>query len=241
MNELARNKGTLSAKPWVKWRHITKLDPDRKNPPELIKTVLESGTDALMISGTQGITPKKVQRLLNAVRGHGMPVILEPVRSEAVTFNIDYVFVPAVMNSLDRWWLIGAHIDWLMALAKSRKDVPWQKIVPEAYIVLNPKSAVARVTNCNTNLSVNEVEAYSMFADSFLRFPIVYIEYSGTYGDPKIVRRVHENLREAKLFYGGGIDSKERAREMARYATIVVGNILYEDPEKYLDTILSTP
>jgi phosphoglycerol geranylgeranyltransferase len=237
VNELARNKGTLP-KPWLKWRHITKLDPDRKNPSELIKKVLESGTDALMISGTQGITPNKVQKLLNAVKGEGVPVILEPVKSEAVTFNVDYVFVPAVMNSLDRWWLIGAHIDWLMALARSRKGVPWRKIVPEAYIVLNPKSAVARVTNCNTNLSINEVEAYSMFADSFLRFPIVYIEYSGTYGNPKIVRRVHENLREAKLFYGGGIDSREKAKEMAHYATIVVGNILYEDPEKYLDTIL---
>lgn len=239
MNELIkRKKAPPSFEPWRKWRHITKLDPDRKNPPELIRTALESGTDALMISGTQGITMNKVERLLNAVKGHGIPIILEPVRSEAVTFNVDYVFVPAVMNSLDRWWVIGAHIDWLTKLARSRRGVPWKKIIPEAYIVLNPKSTVAKVTRCYTDLSMNEVQGYSMFADSFLKFPIVYIEYSGMYGNPKTVGQVRESLRQAKLFYGGGIDSRERAKEMTRYATIVVGNIIYKDPEKFLETVL---
>jgi len=237
VNDLPKTIASPEKGPWLKWKHITKLDPDRKNPPELIERVLESGTDALMISGTQGITPKKVTTLLDAIRGHDVPVVLEPVRSEGVTFSVDYVFVPAVMNSLDRWWLIGAHVDWLMRLQRSPKGVPWKKIVPEAYIVLNPRSAVAKVTKCNTNLSLNEIRAYSTFADGFLRFPIVYIEYSGTYGDPEVVRRVHESLRQAKLFYGGGIDSRKKAREMSRYATIIVGNILYEAPEKFLETI----
>jgi len=237
VNDLPQSRTIVEKKPWLRWKHITKLDPDRKNPPELIEKALESGTDALMISGTQGITPKKVTKLLDAVRGYDVPVVLEPVRSEAVTFSVDYVFIPAVMNSLDRWWLIGAHVDWLMRLQRSPKGVPWKKIVPEAYIVLNPRSAVAKVTKCDTNLSLNKIQAYSTFADGFLRFPIVYVEYSGTYGDPRVVRRVHESLRQAKLFYGGGIDSRKKAREMAHYATIVVGNILYEDSEKFLDTI----
>ncbi len=239
VKNLAKDKRLQSAdKPWLKWKHITKLDPDRDNPPELVRTVLESGTDALMISGTQGITPKKVERLLDAVRGHDIPIILEPVRSEAVTFDVNYLFVPAVVNSLDRWWLIGAHIDWLMKLQRMSRIVPWKKIVPEAYIVLNPMSAVAKVTKCDTDLSMNEVQAYAMFADSFLRFPIVYVEYSGTFGDPKIVERVRKSLRQAKLFYGGGIDSRKKAEKMARYATIIVGNVLYKDPDRFLETVL---
>lgn len=229
----------LSVDPaWRTWKHITKLDPDRRNPPELVQMALESGTDALMISGTQGITLGKVKRLLSQVKQCDLPIVLEPVKSEAVMFDVDYVFVPAVMNSLDRWWLIGAHIDWLMRLRRSRGRIPWKKIVPEAYVVLNPKSTVARVTNCDTKLSGDEVQAYATYADGFLRFPIVYIEYSGMYGDPKLVKRVRENLREARLFYGGGIDSAEKAKEMARYATIIVGNVLYEDRHKFLDTIV---
>jgi len=238
VNEFVGNTLGLFSKPWIKWKHITKLDPDRRNPPELVETALQSGTDAIMISGTQGITPRNVKRLLATVRQPDIPIVLEPVKSQAVTFDTDYVFVPAVINSMDRWWYIEAHVDWLEKLRRSHVKVPWEKIVSEAYIVLNPRSAVAKVTKCETRLSTEKVQAYSSFADGFLRFPIVYIEYSGVYGNPKLVKSVRETLRQATLFYGGGIDSRERAKEMARYSTIVVGNILYEDPKKYLDTIL---
>jgi heptaprenylglyceryl phosphate synthase len=57
------------------------------------------------------------------------------------------------------------------------------------------------------------------------------------YGDPRLVKEVGNALSDAHLFYGGGIDRRERAREMAEHATIVVGNILYRDMEKYLETL----
>jgi phosphoglycerol geranylgeranyltransferase len=103
------------------------------------------------------------------------------------------------------------------------------KVVPEAYIVLNPDSSVGKVTKAICDLTPADVAAYTSVADRYLRFPIVYIEYSGIYGDPMVVKAASDALDEALLYYGGGIDSAEKAAEMSRYAdTIVVGNAVYE-------------
>jgi phosphoglycerol geranylgeranyltransferase len=57
----------------------------------------------------------------------------------------------------------------------------------------------------------------------------VYIEYSGTYGDPAVVKAASDAIDQSILYYGGGINSAEKAAEMSRYAdTIVVGNAVYD-------------
>ncbi|MBS7645430.1 MAG: heptaprenylglyceryl phosphate synthase [Candidatus Bathyarchaeia archaeon] len=225
---------------WKNWRHITKLDPDRPNPPELISKVVNSGTDAVMVSGTQGITREKVKALLKMLRGKGIPVVIEPANKDAVVFDagVDYVFIPSVLNSNSKWWVIDVHVEWIVDQLKRGGEILWGKVLPEAYIVLNPDSAVARLTESRTDLSVEEILGYVKLADSFLRFPIVYIEYSGRYGDPEVVRMARSHIGNARLFYGGGIDSREKALEMAKYATIVVGNIVYRDVGSFLETVI---
>lgn len=223
---------------WRSWKHITKLDPDKPNPPELIDTVVSSGTDAIMISGTQRITREKVKALLKMLKGKDIPVVIEPANKDAVIFDVDYVFIPSVLNSNSKWWVLDVHVDWIVDQLKSNNKIIWSKVVPEAYIVLNPDSAVAQLTESKTNLSKEEILGYIKFADSFLKFPIIYIEYSGKYGDPGIVRIAHANIKNAQLFYGGGIDSKDKALKMAEYATIVVGNVLYRDVNSFLETII---
>ena len=210
---------------WRTWVHVTKLDPDRPVSPGLVEGVAASGTDAIILSGTLNVTQENLARLLSAVKDHGLPLVIEPAGPEAVRFEgFDLLFVPSVLNSRDTQWIVGKHQDWVM-----KQQVWWEKVVPEAYIVLNPDSAVGKVTRANCTVSPKEVAAYASVADRYFRFPIVYIEYSGIYGDPAVVKAASDSLHDAHLYYGGGIDSGKRAAEMARFAdTIVVGNAVYE-------------
>jgi len=224
----------MKENPWKYWEHITKLDPDKHISQADLKTIVESGTDAIMISGTQNITDKNVSQLISILKDYKIPKILEPATSKAVMYeHIDYIFVPLVLNSADLEWIVGKHVEWIKS-----HTIKWDMVIPEAYIVLNPESAVAKLTKSNTNLTPNEVIAYAQYAEKYLRLPIIYIEYSGAYGDPSMVKELSESLTEASLFYGGGIDSKEKAVEMKKYAAVVVvGNVVYTSMEKFLETI----
>ncbi len=216
------------------WNHITKIDPDKEITKEKLDRVVNSGTDALMISGTQGVTKTKLKKTLSMLEDCDLPKILEPSDPTTVMYDgFDDIYVPSVINARDPRWIMGHHKDWAINF-----NPRWEEITKEAYIVLNPDSAVGMVTQSNTDLSTEEVAAYAKIAEKYYDFPIVYIEYSGTFGDPEVVKAVSEALDESHLFYGGGIKSKDQARKMSKYAdTIIVGNVIYEDE---LDVYMST-
>ena len=219
---------------WKNWGHVTKLDPDRNLSKDDISEIATSGTDALILSGTLNITLENMQNLRDQVKDYGLPLVVEPPGPESVIDReIDLLFIASVMNTQDSRWIVGKHIDWVLS-----QKINWEKVVPEAYIVLNPESSVGKVTKAACSIDAAHVCACAEVADQYFHFPIVYIEYSGTYGDPEIVKAASDVLEHAHLYYGGGIDSAEKAREMSQYAdTIVVGNAVYE---KGLKTLIET-
>jgi phosphoglycerol geranylgeranyltransferase len=207
------------------WSHITKLDPDKELSDEVANGIAESGTDAVVVGGTQGVTREKARSFLSVLDDTGIPVVVEPSNPANVVSDGHELLVPTVLNAGSVGWVVGAHKEWV----RVEDDIDWSIVHPEAYIVMNPDSAVGRVTEAETDIAPDEAAAYGEVADRFFDLPIVYVEYSGTYGEPEVVEAVSDAVTDATVFYGGGVDDYNKAREMARYADcIVVGDVAHE-------------
>ena len=223
---------------WRKWKHITKIDPDKKITARVVDKIIESQTDAIMVSGTLGISKEKVKKVLALLKNYDIPKILEPAGAHGMVYRgYDWLFVPSIFNTESSAWINGIHKSWV----REHKDkINWDIVVPEAYIILNPKCSAAKVTKAKP-MTKDDVVAAAITAERFFKFPVVYIEYSGKYGDPQIVEAVKDNLKTAHLFYGGGIRTQKQAAEMSKYGTIVVGNTIYEGGlTTFLDTMRGT-
>ena len=224
---------------WRAWRHVTKLDPDRPLDARTLDLVYASGTDAIMVGGSTGITQAAVLQTLTLLQDAPVPVALEVSTFEAAMPGPALFLIPLVLNTPDPRWLGQAHTEALARLLPVVGPVvPWHLLLPEAYLVLNPDSSVARLTSARTSLTADEAAAHAAFAGQVLRLPLLYVEYSGTFGDMALVRAIKANAGAAHIIYGGGISGAREASEAAAIAdTIVVGNLVYNAPRRLRETV----
>ena len=217
------------------WRHVFKLDPAKEISDGHLERICESGTDAILIGGSDDVTLENVLDLMARVRPYSIPAVMEISTIESVAPGFDFYFIPTVLNSRNPKWIKGLHHE---AIREYGDLMDWEELVPEGYCILNPDCKAARLTDAHCLLVVDDVVSYARLAEHFFKLPILYLEYSGIYGDPKLVETVKRHLSDTRLFYGGGIDSAEKAREMARFAdTVVVGNVIYSDIEQAIRTV----
>ncbi|MFC5559148.1 heptaprenylglyceryl phosphate synthase [Ureibacillus thermophilus] len=217
------------------WRHVFKIDPSKELSDEALEKVCESGTDVIIVGGTDDVTLDNVLEQLVRIRRYSVPVALEISTIESITPGFDYYLIPTVLNSTNTKWVKDLH----HAAIKEYGDIMvWDELIAEGYCILNPDCKAAIATEAEANLSEEDVIAYARLAENYFKLPIFYLEYSGTYGDVEIVKAVKEVLNDCRLFYGGGIKTKEQAKEMAQYAdTVIVGNVIYENLDEALKTV----
>jgi putative glycerol-1-phosphate prenyltransferase len=229
------NGGFMNMYDVRQWRHAFKLDPNKKISDEELELVCESGTDAIIVGGTDGVTLEKVLDLMARIRRYTVPCVLEVSNIESITPGFDLYFIPSVMNSRDIRWMTGLHHE---AVKEYGELMDWDEILVEGYCILNEDCKAAKRTEADTHLEESDVVAYAMMAEKMFRMPIFYLEYSGMYGNPQIVRAVKEQLTDTRLFYVGGIATAAQAAEMGQYAdVIIVGNIIYENIKEALKTV----
>lgn len=222
-------------KNYDEWSHVFKLDPNKEITDEDLELVCESGTDAIIVGGTDGITLDDTLSLLVRVRRYPVTVALEVSNLEAITPGFDYYLIPAVMNSEDVKWILGQHHT---AVKDYGELINWEELIIEGYCVLNAEAKVASLTNAKTDLTEEDVMAYARLAEHMYKFPFFYLEYSGTKGPVEMVKRVSRVLSKTRLIYGGGITNGDEAKEVAAYAdVVVVGNAIYDNLKQALKTV----
>ncbi|MCD2254974.1 heptaprenylglyceryl phosphate synthase [Listeria marthii] len=215
-------------------KHLFKLDPAKNLPTNDLTKLIHSGTDGFIIGGTDNVQIEAVQNLYELLAETDLPIFLEVSDEAMILPEAEHFLIPVVLNTENSQWTHGLHKE----LIKEVGDfIPWKRVTSEGYVILNKSAKVAHLTEAKTDLTDEDIVAYARLAENIFRLPIFYVEYSGMYGDPEVARKVSAVLGDTKFWYGGGIRSKEQAAEMAKYAdTIIVGNIIYEDLEKALET-----
>ncbi|WP_280770347.1 heptaprenylglyceryl phosphate synthase [Salipaludibacillus daqingensis] len=222
-------------KVYYEWKHVFKLDPNKDLSEEALEQICESGTDAVIIGGSDGVTEENTLDLLMRVRRFSVTCVLEVSNLHSVVPGFDYYLIPSVLNTRHTAWLNGLHH---RALKEFGHLMNFEEVLSEGYCVLNPESKVAQLTDADTELDEEDIVAYARMTDQLFHMPIFYLEYSGIYGELSTVKEVSRVLEKSQLFYGGGIESLEQAVEMAEHAdTIVVGNIIYTDLKSALKTV----
>ena len=219
------------------WRHVFKLDPNKEISDDKLEKICESGTDAVIVGGTDGVTLENVLDLMARIRKYTVPCVLEVSTFESVTPGFDLYFIPTILNSSNVKWITGLQ---QQAVKEFGEIMNWDEIIVEGYCILNEACKAAQLTSAKTELTTNDVRAYAMMAEKMFQLPIFYLEYSGQYGDVELVAEVKKVLEKTTLFYGGGISTPEQAAEMAKHAdVIVVGNAIYENFAAALATVKS--
>ncbi|MBC2063442.1 heptaprenylglyceryl phosphate synthase [Listeria marthii] len=215
-------------------KHLFKLDPAKNLLTNDLTKLIHSGTDGFIIGGTDNVQIEAVQNLYELLAETDLPIFLEVSDDAMILPEAEHFLIPVVLNTENSQWTHGLHKE----LIKEVGDfIPWKRVTSEGYVILNKDAKVAHLTEAKTDLTDEDIVAYARLAENIFRLPIFYVEYSGMYGDPEVARKVSAVLGDTKFWYGGGIRSKEQAAEMAKYAdTIIVGNIIYEDLEKALET-----
>ncbi|RKD71217.1 putative glycerol-1-phosphate prenyltransferase [Sinobaca qinghaiensis] len=220
---------------YTEWQHVFKLDPAKEISDEDLEKLCESGTDAVIVGGTDGVTLDNTLDLLARIRRYSVACALEISELDAVTPGFDYYLVPSVLNAGDPKWITGAHQEALKSIGPL---IQWEEMIMEGYCIANPDSKAANRTGVAGSLDDEDILAYAQLADKLFRIPVFYLEYSGVLGPVETVKKTAAVLEQARFFYGGGIRTKEEAAEMAAFAdTIVVGNIIYENMKAALSTV----
>jgi phosphoglycerol geranylgeranyltransferase len=250
----------------AEWEHITKVDPEGGKRLPLAYPLYLRHTDAVSVGGSRDVTAGNTEATFELLAHTETPAFHEPSAPDHVTDatreQAAFVAIPEVLNGSVEAMVgtLGDGIEYVrddLAPARIDSKAPWlpqgvkDRLAEfaaswmladsnfEAYVIQNPDSAAAREAGVTESevLDPEEAAHRAMAAERRMGSEILYVEYSGTYGDEEgkgVVSAIEEATNWSRLWYGGGIDAREAATEMldAGADAVVVGDAFHEVAEE---------
>ncbi len=210
---------------------MTLLDPEKQSAEEagrLADSAAKSGTDAIMIGGSTGVTQGQVDATVLAIKAAAkVPTILFPASATNLSRHADALFFMSLLNSRDPRLIVG----------EQRRAAPLVKTwgletIPMAYLVVEPGMRAGEIGRADPipRGSLQTAVEYALAAQ-MLGMKLVYLEAGSGAPEPvppEMIRAVHE-ATDIPLIVGGGIRSPEAASMVAKAgADIVVTGTVVE-------------
>ena len=211
--------------------HMTLLDPDKQSAEEagrLAAGAAKSGSDAIMIGGSTGVTQEKVDGTVLAIKAAvNIPTILFPASAANLSRHADALYFMSLLNSRDPRLIVG----------EQRRAAPLVKrwgleTIPMAYLVVEPGMRAGEVGRADPipRSRPGDAVEYALAAQ-MLGMRLVYLEAGSGAPEPvpaAMIRAVRGAL-DIPLIVGGGIRTPEAAGGVARAgADIVVTGTVVE-------------
>ncbi|MBL7206252.1 MAG: geranylgeranylglyceryl/heptaprenylglyceryl phosphate synthase [Candidatus Aenigmarchaeota archaeon] len=228
--------------------HFTLIDPDKQSPEqagEFAKKAKESGSDAIMIGGSQPDLLMYLDETVKEVKKRvgDIPVILFPFSHSALSKHADAVFFMSLLNSRSTQYIIEEQMRGSVVIAKHAIEP-----LSMAYLIIEsgkPTSAefggdAKPIPRKKPEFAVGYALAARYFGMKF-----VYLEGGSGAEKPvttKMVAMVKKAVGEdVFVIVGGGIRDSETAKSLASAGAdiFVTGTIGEEDPEKFKEIIKS--
>ena len=225
--------------------HMTLLDPDKQKPQEagqLAEAAASAGTDAIMVGGSTGLTPKRVGETIRAIKdATDRPVIIFPTSASTLSEKADAIFFMSMINSGTMDLVIGQQIAGAPIVKKMGLEP-----IPMGYIVVEPGMKVGEVGMADViKQDEQERAAGCALAAQYLGMKLVYLE-AGSGAPQPVFSNIIQSVKAAidiPLIVGGGIRNPEQAAAVVGGGAdiVVTGTIVEEisDPEGVLKNIIA--
>jgi phosphoglycerol geranylgeranyltransferase len=210
---------------------MTLLDPDKQIPQEagrLAGAAAKSGTDAIMIGGSTGVTQQEVDATVLAIKAAAkVPTILFPASASNLSRHADALYFMSLLNSRDPRLIVG----------EQRRAAPLVKswgleTIPMAYLVVEPGMRAGEIGRAEPIPRADPQTAVEYaLAAQMLGMKLVYLEAGSGAPEPvpeKMIQAVRDAI-DIPLIVGGGIRTPEAASSVAKAgADIVVTGTVVE-------------
>lgn len=224
--------------------HLSLLDPDKievERAKDIAKTIESIGSSAIMVGGSTYLGRCSFDDLILELKsGSNLPIIIFPGNIASISKHADAIWFLSVLNSSNPYYITGAQALSAPVIKSCNLEA-----IPLGYIIISPGGAAGFISQANmVPPDKPEIAAMYALAAQYMGMRFIYLERGSGSNEPvpvKMVEKVRGILDESHLIVGGGIKSKEQAKEIAKAGAeiIVTGTVLEgENFEERMKSIL---